>query len=88
MIQKMFCAWFPTGPACIPAEEKIGASLKGKTYESPSSIQIGTLSCFILGFILGGTILLDLSKIFSDLRMMRNNLRYMFSLQHRDNAKD
>ncbi|KAI0230936.1 hypothetical protein LSAT2_018689 [Lamellibrachia satsuma] len=76
--------WMPPITDCV-AVEKLGASLKGKTYESPSSLSIGTLSCIILGFMLCGTVLLDLSKICSDLRTMRSNIRHM--LKHRGTSR-
>lgn len=56
------------------AMSPINADLVGKSYESPQGVPIGTVACTILCVVLALVILLDLSKIISDLRMLRDNV--------------
>lgn len=63
----------------------INSDLVGKAYESPQGVPIGTVACTILCIILALVILLDLSKIISDLKMLRDNIKT--SIDHRKRNK-
>ena len=60
--------------ACT-ALEAINADLKGKTYDSPQAVPIGTVACSIMCLVLAAVILLDAGKLYDDLKMMKCNIR-------------
>lgn len=69
--------WYPTIQSCV-ALAAINAALIGKSYESPQGLPIGTVACTILCVVLALIILLDLGKIYTDLKMMGNNVSSLY----------
>ena len=57
------------------ALESINADLKGKTYDSPQAVPIGTVACSVMCLVLAAVILLDAGKLYDDFRMMKSNIR-------------
>lgn len=60
---------------CGAALESINADLRGKTYESPQSVSIGTVACAIMCLVLAAVVLLDAGKLYADFQMMKSNIR-------------
>ena len=60
---------------CAAALESINADLKGVTYDSPQAVPIGTVACSIMCLVLAAVIILDSGKLYSDLKMMKSNVR-------------
>ncbi|CAD5112150.1 DgyrCDS1389 [Dimorphilus gyrociliatus] len=65
--------WHPEIEDCVELES-IAADLKGKSYDSPQAVSIGTVAVILLSITIGLIVLLDLNKIWEDLKMMRQNL--------------
>jgi len=60
---------------CAAALESINADLKGVTYDSPQAVPIGTVACSIMCLVLAAVVILDSGKLYSDLKMMKSNVR-------------
>lgn len=65
--------WVPNIEDCVELES-IAAELKGKSYDSPQAVSIGTVAVILLSITIGLIILLDVNKMWEDLKMMRQNI--------------
>ena len=54
--------------------QSIAANIKGKAWDAPEAVPIGTVCMSVMGVIIGGLILLDTRKIFFDLVGLKNNV--------------
>ena len=59
------------------ALENIAADMHKNTVESPEGVPLGTFAVVLLGLIFAGVVCLDISKLYSDLRRMKSNIKYM-----------
>jgi hypothetical protein len=60
--------------ASVVALTAIDAGIAGKTYESPQSVPIGTVACTVMCLVLAAVVLLDASKLYSDFKLLRENI--------------
>ena len=58
----------------LSALTAINAAIAGKTYNSPQSVSIGTVACTMMCLVMVGVFLLDISKLVSDIKLLRENV--------------
>ena len=78
----------PACPCFLSALYEINADLVGKTWESPEGVPIGTVACSLLCLVMAFIVLLDMNKLWQDLKMMRGNIESMMKHRHRNRVSD
>jgi hypothetical protein len=73
--------WYPAILDC-QSETAINQDIKGKTYNSPQAVPIGTIACTVMCIVLVAVILLDVSKLTADLKLMRHNVRALLKMRN------
>ena len=56
---------------CFVASESVAQSLQGKTYEADDAVSIGLVAISLVSCLVAAIILLDLNKLWMDLKIMK-----------------